>query len=85
MGDVMLIRCGVICRDVTVARSAPYHGDAARPDDFQNAVRTQAIHKSIEFVFTSGNFDHDVIGSDVDDAGAEDVEKLPYFATLSAC
>ena len=56
----------------TVKAVVAQHGDAARADHLQDAKRPHLFDERLDFALAAGDFDHHMLGADVDDAGPKD-------------
>ena len=68
---------------VVAAVDAADHGDSAGADQLDDAERAHQVDEGFDLLFLAGDFDHHLVGGDVDDAAAEDVGQLANFGALA--
>ena len=68
---------------MVAAVDAADHGDSAGADQLDDAERPHQVDEGFDLFFLAGDFDHDFVGRDVDDAAAEDFGQLADFGPLA--
>ena len=64
--------------------AAADHGDPTGAHQFRDPVGSHPFDKGLDLVLATADFDHDFLGSDIDDFAAEDVDQLTDLAARVA-
>lgn len=69
------------CRETT--RIASNHRDTSRSNEFGDPEGSNPFDERLDFIFASADFDHELVGSHVDDATTKNVDEFSNLTSLS--
>src|SRR5438105_2771113 len=66
------------------ASFAADHGDAARANQLEDAIRPHSLNERFDLALAAGDFDHQFLRADIDDPGAKNFDQLTNLGALGS-